>query len=315
MNRVSLRSAACVGAAMMVVGCAETQLVVHSAKELVKTQTVRPVSKTKGTYKIGKPYRIENTWYYPAENFKYSETGISSWYGPKFHGKKTANGEIFDMNTLTAAHRTLPMPSAVRVLNMQNGRSLILRVNDRGPFARGRIIDVSRRSAQLLGFQTAGTARVRVEIIADESQRLKLAALNQNIPESERLIARATNRRKVERQSLIPLQSSPQGTLSSKTSAPHSNPKAQPDALVEVRYKVQKNKLFVQAGAYVGFASASKVRTQLSRYGAAWLSETTMGRQKFYRVRVGPMRNVTDADLILSKIIAAGFPKARIVVE
>ncbi len=106
-----------------------------------------------GNYKIGKPYEIAGQWYYPAVDYEYSETGIASWYGPKFHGKQTANGEIFDQHEISAAHRTLPLPSMVRVTNLENGRSLDVRVNDRGPFAHGRIIDMSRRAAQLLGFE------------------------------------------------------------------------------------------------------------------------------------------------------------------
>ena len=97
--------------------------------------------------------------------------------GPNFHGKKTANGEIFDMNRVSAAHRTLPMPSIVRVTNLNSGRALVIRVNDRGPFAHGRIIDLSRRAAQLLGFERAGTAPVRVEILAEESRQIALHAI------------------------------------------------------------------------------------------------------------------------------------------
>ena len=118
-----------------------------------------------GTYKLGRPYKIGGIWYYPKEDPNYDEVGMASWYGPKFHGRRTANGEVFDMNQLTAAHTTLPMPSFVRVTNLDNGRSLKLRINDRGPFAKGRIIDVSRRGAQLLGFEKQGVARVRVQVI------------------------------------------------------------------------------------------------------------------------------------------------------
>lgn len=124
-------------------------------------------------YKVGRPYRIAGTWYIPAEDFAYDETGIASWYGPNFHGRPTANGETFDSGKLTAAHRTLPLPSLVRVTNLDNGRQIVVRVNDRGPFARGRIIDLSRRSARLLGFERKGTARVRVQILAAESRALK----------------------------------------------------------------------------------------------------------------------------------------------
>ncbi|MEQ1868252.1 MAG: septal ring lytic transglycosylase RlpA family protein, partial [Micropepsaceae bacterium] len=116
-----------------------------------------------GNYKVGTPYQIAGVWYYPKEDPFYDETGVASWYGEDFHGKATANGERYDMDAFTAAHRTLPMPTIVRVTNLENGRSIKLRVNDRGPYARGRIIDVSNRAAKLLGFSNKGTARVRVQ--------------------------------------------------------------------------------------------------------------------------------------------------------
>ncbi len=118
-----------------------------------------------GVYKIGNPYEIAGTWYYPREQPTYDQTGIASWYGPTFYGKPTADGETFNADALTAAHRTLPMPVNVRVTNLENGRSLVLRVNDRGPFAKGRIIDVSERAARLLGFYEQGTARVEVKYL------------------------------------------------------------------------------------------------------------------------------------------------------
>src|SRR5882724_10225095 len=119
-----------------------------------------------GVYKVGVPYQIGDTWYYPSEQPDYDETGVASWYGPTFYGHATANGERFDADTLTAAHRTLPMPVNVRVTNLDNGRSLIVRVNDRGPFAKGRIIDLSERAAELLDVVQTGTARVRVTYLA-----------------------------------------------------------------------------------------------------------------------------------------------------
>ena len=139
------------------------------------------ISGTGGVYKVGKPYKIMGKTYYPKEDYSYSEVGVASWYGSDFHNKKTANGEKYDMHTLTAAHRTLPLPSIVKVTNLENGRSLVLRVNDRGPYAKNRIIDISKRGAQLLGFQTKGTAKVRVELMEKESKELKAALTGQKI--------------------------------------------------------------------------------------------------------------------------------------
>src|SRR3954462_1017998 len=131
-----------------------------------------------GVYKVGQPYQVDNVWYYPREQPDYDETGIASWYGPTFYGHHTANGEMYDGSTLTAAHKTLPMPVNVRVTNLENGKSLVVRVNDRGPYARGRIIDLSKRAAELLDVVQTGTARVRVTY-------LSRADLNGGPPPSE----------------------------------------------------------------------------------------------------------------------------------
>jgi len=161
--------AAMLAAALLLAGCAETQLAATAAKSVVGDKQQTP---QRGIYKVGDPYQIGGIWYYPAEDYSYDETGIASWYGPNFHGKYTANGEVYDMNDLTAAHHTLPMPSLVRVTNLDNGRSIVVRVNDRGPFAKGRILDMSRRAAQLLGYEQTGTAKVRVQVLAQESRQL-----------------------------------------------------------------------------------------------------------------------------------------------
>ena len=124
------------------------------------------VPESAGVYKVGQPYQIDSVWYYPREQPDYDETGIASWYGPTFYGHHTANGEMYDGNQLTAAHKTLPMPVNVRVTNLDNGKSLIVRVNDRGPYARGRIIDLSKRAAELLDVVQTGTARVRVTYLS-----------------------------------------------------------------------------------------------------------------------------------------------------
>jgi rare lipoprotein A len=124
-----------------------------------------PVPKGGGTYRVGKPYQIAGQTYVPEENRSYTAEGLASWYGDDFHGRRTANGELYDMNGLSAAHPTLPMPSYVRVTNLGNKRSVIVRVNDRGPYHRNRLIDVSQKTAHLLGFHGNGVARVRVEYV------------------------------------------------------------------------------------------------------------------------------------------------------
>ena len=125
-----------------------------------------PIPKGGGTYRVGQAYTVAGKTYVPAEDREYRAEGLASWYGEDFHGRQTANGEVFDMNSLSAAHATLPMPSYVRVTNLENKRSVIVRVNDRGPYHSDRIIDVSVKTAQMLGFYGAGMARVAVEWVS-----------------------------------------------------------------------------------------------------------------------------------------------------
>jgi rare lipoprotein A len=146
-----------------------------------------PVPKGGGTYRVGKPYTVAGRVYVPEEDPNYREEGMASWYGDDFHGRLTANGEVFDMSSLTAAHPTLPIPSYARVTNLRNGKSLIVRVNDRGPYHGNRLIDVSNKAAELLEFKSNGVARVRVEYVArapleGSDDRQLMATLRTGVP-------------------------------------------------------------------------------------------------------------------------------------
>jgi rare lipoprotein A len=146
-----------------------------------------PVPKGGGTYRVGKPYTVAGRVYVPEEDADYQEEGLASWYGNDFHGRLTANGEVFDMASLTAAHPTLPMPSYARVTNLRNGKSLIVRVNDRGPYHGNRLIDVSNKAAELLEFKGNGVAKVRVEYVGrapleGSDDRQLVATLRTGIP-------------------------------------------------------------------------------------------------------------------------------------
>jgi len=286
-------------------------------------------------YKVGKPYQIDGAWYYPAVDYNYTETGIASWYGPDFHGLATANGETYDMNALTAAHRTLPMPSMVRVTNLDNGRQIALRVNDRGPFVNNRIIDVSRRAAQLLGFEQQGTARVRVEIMDPESRQLAMlagatmpavqqtaAAGEADVPSSPKVTAVPAGT--VTEETLAP----PSGA----TAAPAAQPAAakpapqpiivtvagaagpQPDGQVTV-VPVHRTAMFIQAGAFTNLANATRLRTMLTSFGPAHVVPAYVGTQKYFRVRLGPIATLAEADTMLSKVVASGHPEARLIVD
>src|SRR5258707_971814 len=167
------RAAAAVAACLLLANCASSgkfagrvdpKYGVSSSPRVVAMG--EPVPKGGGTYRVGKPYTVAGRVYVPEEDTGYREEGMASWYGDDFHGRLTANGEVFDMASLTAAHPTLPMPSYARVTNLSNGKSLIVRVNDRGPYHGNRLIDVSNKAAELLEFKGNGAARVRVEYAA-----------------------------------------------------------------------------------------------------------------------------------------------------
>jgi rare lipoprotein A len=146
-----------------------------------------PVPKGGGVYRVGKPYMVAGRVYVPEEDVNYREDGLASWYGDDFHGRLTANGEVFDMGSLTAAHPTLPMPCYARVTNLSNGKSLVVRVNDRGPYHGNRLIDVSNKAAELLEFKGNGVARVRVEYVGrapleGSDDRQLMATLRTGVP-------------------------------------------------------------------------------------------------------------------------------------
>jgi rare lipoprotein A len=159
----------------------------------------QPVPKGGGVYRVGKPYEVGGRTYTPEENGRYRAEGLASWYGDDFHGRLTANGEIYDMGAISAAHPTLPMPSYVRVTNLANRKSLIVRVNDRGPYHRNREIDVSAKAAELLGFRQTGTAHVRVEFVGlapleGTDDRQLVATLREGAPAPAPVVMMASNR-------------------------------------------------------------------------------------------------------------------------
>lgn len=259
-------------------GCAETALTANAAKVLADAAASSPGQG--GRYKVGSAYEIGGRWYKPEEDYEYDEVGMASWYGPNFHGKTTANGERFDQNALTAAHRTLPMPSMVRVTNLDNGRTLDLRVNDRGPFAKNRILDVSKRAAELLGFRRAGTARVRVVILPEQS----LALRNGLDPGGA-----ASNMVRV--------------ASSAGTAFVPNVASAMPDV----------GMWFVQAGAFMDASNANTVAAALSRLGPTSVSSVLRHGQHLTRVRLGPVTSGADAVRLLQAVQASGYPAARLV--
>ena len=299
-----VRAGILVALALLLSACAQTQLAVFAVKEIA-----REAPAGEGVYKVGQPYQINGIWYTPAEDPAYNKTGIASWYGRPFHGQRTANGEIYDMNTLTAAHKTLPMPSYVRVRNLENGRSLILRLNDRGPFVNGRIIDVSYRAAQLLGFSEKGTARIQVQAVDGPSENL-IAARAANPGGGLEIDVAAAPRPQVAVDDLPP----PAGVDVAPVEGfqPTLGLGIEPGVML---FEVAPTDMYVQAGAFAIYESANKLRSELEYLGQVAIRSINIGGRQLYRVRIGPIASVARADATLAVVIDQGHAEARIIIE
>ena len=290
-------------------------------------------------YRVGEPYEIKGVWYYPAVDYNYDKTGTASWYGEQFHGRYTANGEIFDLNQLTAAHTTLPMPSIVEVTNLQNGRSVQLRVNDRGPFVDGRLIDVSRRAAQLLGFETKGTTPVRVRILKDASIQVAEEAMH-NGGGAIMLAQAASVPPPMAQAALQPYTAKglPPSALASNVVAgpivdtqpaalppPARSPNVVAGPIVDTQMPTSPprvaagpiespaGRIFVQAGAFSVRDNAQRVQSRIAPLGSVQVMTASVKGIAVYRVRLGPVENVEQADRLLQRVVNSGYREARIV--
>ena len=266
-------------------------------------------------YKVGNPYQIGGIWYYPERNLQYDETGIASWYGDEFAGRLTANGEIFDPEQITAAHKTLPMPSVVRVTNLDNGRSLVVRLNDRGPYVAGRIIDLSRASARLLGFEEQGTARVRVQILAEQSLRLEQLAKEGKFPEINFL----------EEKPEVTAAARPEVSLNAKRTRTLSQEKPKRQSALDLLAASKVGEvitvdpvatdIWVQIGAFHREDNAAGVLQQADSLFTGQVSSVIANGQTLYRARLRPVTSIEDADRLLNDVYKLGFSGARIVVD
>ena len=301
------------GGVLLLAGCGGFRSPAPAAPE---DHSVR-VPSSAGVYKVGDPYQIGNVWYYPHEQPDYDETGIASWYGPDFYGKFTANGELYDGNGLTAAHRTLPMPVNVRVTNLDNGKSIIVRVNDRGPYARGRIIDLSRHAAELLDVVRSGTARVRVTYMGRAG--LNGAPPIQTPPEIANALPAApageVNKSALNIVPGIPV--SPPIEVK-PLPAPAAEPPVQlsttePTGTVDKVPVPPQTHLYVQVGAFSKLENAQRLAKSIG--DDMRISTLQRGGQTLYRVRTGPLSSVQDADAALARISGAGSGDAQIVVD
>ena len=304
-------------------GCSSAELAIDLVQKHQRKKIEEKVSKkviAKPHYKIGNPYQEFGIWYYPKRDLTYDNTGLASWYGEEtaILGRPTANGEVFDPKVATAAHKTLPMPSVVRVTNLDNGKSLVVRVNDRGPFAKGRIIDLSHEGARLLGFVEKGIAKVRVQVLAEQSLRLEKLAKRGEFPSLSAFDQGAMPE-------MTP-SAKPAVNLTSRSSKSEKKVRVnRTQSALELLSQSRvgrvisvspvETKIWVQVGAFHAKTSATAVLSKIKEVGPGEVSAVNHLGKKLYRVRLGPMVDVAMADSTLEKIVNTGFTGARIVVD
>jgi rare lipoprotein A len=247
-------------------------------------------------HKVGKPYQIRGVWYVPKEDPDYDRTGVASWYGSAFHMKPTASGELFDMNAVTAAHTTLPLPSMVEVTNLENGRSLQVRVNDRGPFVADRLIDLSAEGARQLGFDRQGLARVRVRYLGPAP------------------LGGETGRRYARVSPPLVLPTPAQAPEVTATAAPPPPPVFVPvePPLVAAPPAVQASAFRVQAGAFGDRTNAQRAADRLSGAGVARIVPLERDGVTLYRVLLEGEGDTGAAERLREAVAAFGFSDARI---
>lgn len=251
--------------------------------------------------RVGPPYEANGRWYVPTAEPGYAQTGIASWYGPQFHGQPTASGEVFDQEALTAAHPTLPIPSLVQVTNLENGREIIVRVNDRGPFVGERLIDLSRRSAEVLGFEAQGQARVHVRYLGPAPRHVNgegapALAAEPHAPQSP---APGEVVRNDGPASLLP-PAAPR-EIAALPLAPPAPYHAAP---------AQTAGYFVQIGAFSDLSNAHRVRASVAGAGPVSVDTRQSASGELFRVRLGPYERREDAENARVTLADLGYGEA-----
>jgi rare lipoprotein A len=266
-----------------------------------------------------RPYQIKGAWYYPQPYYEYDDIGIASYYGggDGFHGRPTATGERFDKNGLTGAHKTLPLPCMVVITNLENGREIQIKVNDRGPFIEGRFFDASRRVAQLLGFEGKGTAKVRVRTLVPESLALNglgssdvmLAQATAPLPEVIPLPVAAP----VVTAALPPLQDT---AFKAEEAAPVLVASASPSIPLPTKPAAASSTgIFVHVGGYESHQKAQALSESLDGFTDTPVNPVKNKGPNPYAVRLGPLLSMAHANQVLDQLANAGHLMSRIVIQ
>jgi rare lipoprotein A len=264
-------------------------------------------------YLLGSPYQVGGIWYYPRESYELQETGLAVVY-PSGHADLTADGEAFDQTALAASHPTVQLPAIARLTDLENGRQILVRINDRGPATPHRLVEVTRRTAALLGFPAGGAVRVRLQVLPVESH----AAVDA-VPGAPKLELLSAPRGVVEQSDLPAIGSI--GTVLATGPSVSSQPAMERVATTEMRLPEtvtqsapDPGSLFIQFGTFQNFEFANIQRARVAGLGARIVS-TREGRFQRHRVVIGPLASVQQADVVLDQVLGAGVTDARIVVE
>ena len=257
----------------------------------------------KPIYKIGKKYNVGGKFYYPKKDLYYNKTGIASWYGPKFHGKLTANGEIYNQYALTAAHKTLPLPSAVKVTNLKNNKSIVLRINDRGPFVNDRIIDLSSKAADILDLKREGTGLVRVQILKDKSLYLEKLAKLGAFPEVADLKEAEL----------------PNVTIPNKVAVKIKDTKNQKIVSKRINYNFKnlnkEYKIFIKLASFSSKTNAEIMKKKVSYINKVKIYKIFKSNKVLFQVKAGPFLSVEKVDELYSLLLKKGMQGAKIIIE
>ena len=257
----------------------------------------------KPIYKIGKKYNVGGKYYYPKKDLYYNKTGIASWYGPKFHGKLTANGEIYNQYALTAAHKTLPLPSAVKVTNLKNNKSIVLRINDRGPFVNDRIIDLSSKAADILDLKREGTGLVRVQILREKSLYLEKLAKQGSFPEINDLKETEL----------------PNIKIPSKVAVKIKDTKNQKIVTKKINYNLKnlnkEYKIYIKLASFSSKKNAEIMKKKVSYIDKVKIYKIYKLNKTLYQVKAGPFLSVEKVDQLHSLLLQKGMQGAKIIIE
>ncbi len=274
------------------------------------------IPKGGGVYKVGRPYRVAGRWYHPHEDPSYDRVGTASWYGTAFHGRRTANGEIYDMYALTAGHPTLPLPSYAYVTNLQNGRTVLVRINDRGPYAKDRMIDLSYQTARTLGFHNHGLARVRVRYAGrapmngdDRAERRFLAAQGWSGSKYAQTADAPITTASLGSGTAAQQQAAPSWSVTKyRQEIREGRQPAAPASALGARSAAT----YLRVGPFGSEAEAQRLRFMLAGADPSAIEPSRTAGEPAYRLRLGPYDDA-GAAAAMARIAAAGFdPDASI---